>query len=188
MRENPVCGRVSLSAVKPAGRCLGWRDAFGVDGGLICEPAAGRPPATFRHASGVRVGRGMTAEKRRSDEGGVRPKSGKGPVCGGGAGERPVRAFSAPLRLCGRIFCWRQWGRVYIVDVSLSRKPGWLAWPEPSTRWIRPHREPRSRNVWRLFWPRADGKWHGYQPCPEVSSLRDALCVIDGDAHHCFFG
>lgn len=46
----------------------------------------------------------------------------------------------------------------------------------------------RSRNVWRLFWPRADGKWHGYRPCPEVSSLRDALCVIDGDAHHCFFG
>jgi hypothetical protein len=29
----------------------------------------------------------------------------------------------------------------------------------------------RSRGVWRLFWKRADGRWHGYQPCPEAQSL-----------------
>ena len=46
----------------------------------------------------------------------------------------------------------------------------------------------RSRNVWRLFWKRADGKWHGYPPAPEVKSLADALRVIDKDANACFFG
>ena len=46
----------------------------------------------------------------------------------------------------------------------------------------------RTRGVWRLFWKRADLKWHGYQPRPETESLAAALQVIDEDAHHCFFG
>lgn len=46
---------------------------------------------------------------------------------------------------------------------------------------------PRLR-VWRIFWKRADGKWHRYKLCPEVESLREALRVIDEDAHCCFFG
>lgn len=46
---------------------------------------------------------------------------------------------------------------------------------------------PRLR-AWRIFWKRADGNWHRYQPCFEVSSLTEALHVIDEDAHGCFFG
>ena len=46
----------------------------------------------------------------------------------------------------------------------------------------------RSQDVWRLFWKRADGKWHGYQPRLELKSLEEALRVIDEDACHCFFG
>jgi hypothetical protein len=46
----------------------------------------------------------------------------------------------------------------------------------------------RSRNVWRIFWKRASGKWAGYKPCAETSSLSDALRVIDGDDYSCFFG
>lgn len=46
----------------------------------------------------------------------------------------------------------------------------------------------RSRGVWRLYWKRADGKWHGYQPFPEAPSLADVLRVIDQDAQACFFG
>ena len=46
----------------------------------------------------------------------------------------------------------------------------------------------RSARVWRLYWKRADGKWHGYQPCPEVKSLAIALRVVDEDPHNCFFG
>lgn len=46
---------------------------------------------------------------------------------------------------------------------------------------------PRLR-VWRIFWKRADGRWHHYQPCPEMDSLAAALRVIDEDANACFFG
>jgi hypothetical protein len=42
--------------------------------------------------------------------------------------------------------------------------------------------------VWRIFWKRADGNWHRYQPCPEAPSLAEALRVIDEDANACFFG
>jgi len=46
----------------------------------------------------------------------------------------------------------------------------------------------RSRQVWRVHWKRADGRWHRYQPCPESASLAAALEVIHADAHGCFFG
>jgi len=46
---------------------------------------------------------------------------------------------------------------------------------------------PRLR-VWRIFWKRADGNWHRYAPCPEATSLAEALRVIDEDAKGCFFG
>lgn len=46
----------------------------------------------------------------------------------------------------------------------------------------------RSRHVWRLCWKRADGKWHGYQPCREVKTLAAALRLINEDASNCFFG
>lgn len=43
-------------------------------------------------------------------------------------------------------------------------------------------------DVWRLFWMRSDLKWHLYSPCPQVSSLEEALRVIDEDKTCCFFG
>jgi hypothetical protein len=46
----------------------------------------------------------------------------------------------------------------------------------------------RTQSAWRIFWKRADGKWHGYKPCPEAPTLAAALRVINEDAHACFFG
>jgi hypothetical protein len=46
----------------------------------------------------------------------------------------------------------------------------------------------RSKNHWRLFWKRADMKWHRYPPCPETSTLAAALSVIHQDLKGCFFG
>jgi len=33
----------------------------------------------------------------------------------------------------------------------------------------------RGRGSWRIFWKRADGKWHGHRPHPEAASLTEAL-------------
>ena len=45
----------------------------------------------------------------------------------------------------------------------------------------------RSKDVWLLFWKRADGKWHRYPPHPEATSLTAALGVIEKDPKGCFF-
>lgn len=46
----------------------------------------------------------------------------------------------------------------------------------------------RVSNSWRIFWQRADLKWHRYAPNPEVASLAEALRIVDHDANCCFFG
>jgi hypothetical protein len=46
----------------------------------------------------------------------------------------------------------------------------------------------RSRKLWKLFWRRADLKWHKYQPHPELDTLEEVLAVVDCDEYGCFFG
>ena len=46
----------------------------------------------------------------------------------------------------------------------------------------------KARKVWRVFWHRADMKWHGYPPCPEVRSIEEFLSLVDLDENHCFWG
>lgn len=46
----------------------------------------------------------------------------------------------------------------------------------------------RASGTWRIFWQRADLKWHRYQPRPEAATLKAALQVVDQDANACFFG
>ena len=46
----------------------------------------------------------------------------------------------------------------------------------------------RASGVWRIFWKRADLKWHRYPLCPETATLEAALRIIHEDASACFFG
>lgn len=46
----------------------------------------------------------------------------------------------------------------------------------------------RKRKIWKVFWQRADLKWHSYQPHPEVRTIEDFLAIVDEDEYCCFFG
>lgn len=46
----------------------------------------------------------------------------------------------------------------------------------------------RSVNRWRIYWQRADLKWHGYQPHPEAVFFEEFLTVVVEDDHGCFWG
>ena len=46
----------------------------------------------------------------------------------------------------------------------------------------------KTKGVWKLYWQRADLKWHGYGPCPEVASVQEFLGVVGRDECGCFFG
>ena len=43
-------------------------------------------------------------------------------------------------------------------------------------------------DTWKVYWQRADLKWHRYDPVPEVDSVEDFLAVVEADEYACFFG
>ncbi len=46
----------------------------------------------------------------------------------------------------------------------------------------------RTQRVWKVFWMRADLKWHSYEPVPEVDSIEKFLEIVGQDKYSCFFG
>jgi hypothetical protein len=46
----------------------------------------------------------------------------------------------------------------------------------------------RTQSVWRVFWKRADLKWHRYDPVSEVRTIEQFLAVVEKDEYACFYG
>ena len=48
----------------------------------------------------------------------------------------------------------------------------------------------RSRNTWKLYWMRADLKWHGYDPDPKqkLNELQEQIEEVERDPYGAFFG
>ena len=46
----------------------------------------------------------------------------------------------------------------------------------------------KTRGIWKVYWQRADLKWHRYDPDAEVQNLEDFLAVVERDEGGCFYG
>ena len=46
----------------------------------------------------------------------------------------------------------------------------------------------RVKGIRKVFWMRADLKWHSYEPKAAVNTLKEFLGAVDRDEHGCFFG
>ncbi|MEN8213764.1 MAG: DUF3024 domain-containing protein [Pseudomonadota bacterium] len=46
----------------------------------------------------------------------------------------------------------------------------------------------KKTKTWKVYWQRADLKWHRYEPVPEVDTLEDFLALVDKDEYCCFKG
>jgi hypothetical protein len=46
----------------------------------------------------------------------------------------------------------------------------------------------RTQSLWKVYWKRADLKWHGYEPASTVKSIEEFLTAVDADPYGCFFG
>ncbi|MGD2083396.1 MAG: DUF3024 domain-containing protein [Chromatiales bacterium] len=46
----------------------------------------------------------------------------------------------------------------------------------------------RTQGIWKVYWQRADLKWHRYDPHPEASTIEEVLDIVDADEYCCFFG
>jgi hypothetical protein len=41
---------------------------------------------------------------------------------------------------------------------------------------------------WKIYWMRADLKWHKYEPFPEAGNLEGFISIIEDDHYGCFYG
>ncbi len=46
----------------------------------------------------------------------------------------------------------------------------------------------KSQKIWKIYWQRADLKWHRYEPAPEVQKIEDFIKVVEEDEYSCFWG
>lgn len=46
----------------------------------------------------------------------------------------------------------------------------------------------KAQEAWKVFWRRADLRWHPYPPKPRVPSIEKFLALVAEDKHACFFG
>jgi len=46
----------------------------------------------------------------------------------------------------------------------------------------------KRHNHWKIYWERADLKWHSYEPYPITKTLEEFLSVVSEDHYACFFG
>ncbi len=46
----------------------------------------------------------------------------------------------------------------------------------------------KKQNLWKVYWQRADLKWHRYEPDPDVGSIEAFLEIVERDEYCCFFG
>ena len=64
-------------------------------------------------------------------------------------------------------------------------------WREPEKKMEHPVAKAtyvKTQRIWRIYWQRADLKWHCYEPNPEVGTIEDFIALVDKDEHACFFG
>lgn len=67
-------------------------------------------------------------------------------------------------------------GRSLTYDGSRSLQP------VAKATWV------KTQKVWKIFWMRADLRWHGYEPLARVRTLDDVLSGVDADPYGCFWG
>jgi len=46
----------------------------------------------------------------------------------------------------------------------------------------------KTRGAWKVYWQRADLKWHCYEPNSVVRNLEEFLAVVERDEYGCFYG
>ena len=67
-------------------------------------------------------------------------------------------------------------------------RPGWDDPSEAIESAIAKATYVKRTGTWKVYWQRADLKWHRYDPDPEVDSVEEFLALIEADKYACFFG
>ena len=64
-------------------------------------------------------------------------------------------------------------------------------WKEPQKKMEQPVAKAtfvRTSATWKIYWLRADLKWHRYEPQPMVGTIEKFLATVEEDRYACFWG
>ncbi len=64
-------------------------------------------------------------------------------------------------------------------------------WEDPNQTMEESHAKAtyvKTTSVWKIFWQRADLKWHPYEPALAVRYFEEFLEIVKADEYACFFG
>ena len=67
-------------------------------------------------------------------------------------------------------------------------RPNWNDPTEKHEEFIAKATYIQNKNIWKIYWQRADLKWHSYKPLPEVDTYTKSLKALEADKCGCFFG
>ncbi len=67
-------------------------------------------------------------------------------------------------------------------------RPRWKEPTEPLEHAVAKATFVKTQEAWRVYWQRADLKWHSYEPAPLVKSLEAFLKLVEEDHYACFWG
>jgi Protein of unknown function (DUF3024) len=67
-------------------------------------------------------------------------------------------------------------------------RPAWKAEHLKQERPVAKATYIKAQEIWRIYWQRADLKWHRYEPIPDVESIDEFLAVVEQDEYCCFWG
>jgi hypothetical protein len=71
---------------------------------------------------------------------------------------------------------------IYNVRPHWQNKSQIIEEPIAKTTWV------HTQKIWKVFWMRADLKWHKYEPIPVVKNIDHFLKLVDEDQYGCFWG
>lgn len=71
---------------------------------------------------------------------------------------------------------------IFEIRPHWQRKGEKIECPIAKATWV------NTQQVWKIFWMRADMKWHSYKPSAKVKKLGEFLAVVDEDSYGCFWG
>jgi len=71
---------------------------------------------------------------------------------------------------------------IFEIRSRWDRKNEFIESPIAKTTWV------KAKRHWKVFWLRADLKWHVYKPVPAVKTIYDFIELVDQDKLSCFWG
>lgn len=71
---------------------------------------------------------------------------------------------------------------IYTIRPKWNQPKEKMQIPAAKITWV------RREQTWKIYWQRADMKWHRYDPLPQTNSLEEFIEELKEDPHACFWG